>query len=140
MSAGTGVRHSEFNASKSEGVHFLQIWLLPDRNGHAPGYEQKFFAPAGLEGKLRLIASPDGRDGSVTLHQDARLYATKLDGAAGVTHALAPGRRAYVHMARGTAQVNGTRLTAGDGAKIENESRVQLGGGQAAELLLFDLP
>jgi len=140
MSAGTGVRHSEFNASNSELVHFLQIWILPDRNGHAPGYEQKHFTPAELNGNLRVIASPDGREGSVTIHQDALLYAAKLDGAESATHTLAPGRRAYVHVARGALNLNGSRLVAGDGARIENESHLRLEQGQDAEALLFDLP
>jgi len=140
MSAGTGVRHSEFNASATEPVHFLQIWILPDRNGHAPGYEQKHFAPAELDGKLRLIASPDGRDGSVTLHQDAQLYAARLDGDQGVTQPLAPGRCAYVHLARGALTLNGTPLQAGDGARIEQETQLRFEQGRGAEVLLFDLP
>jgi len=140
MSAGTGVRHSEFNASKSELVHFLQIWILPKTNGIAPGYEQKHFAPADLTGKLRLIASPDGREGSVTIHQDALLYATKLDSDTGVAHSLAPGRRAYIHVARGTVALNGTSLAAGDGARVEQEASLQLSNGKAAEVLVFDLP
>ena len=140
MSAGTGVRHSEFNASKSELVHFLQIWILPDRNGHAPGYEQKHFDPTELNGKLRVVASPDGRDGSVTIHQNALLLAAKLDGAQSVTHTLAPGRKAYLHLARGALTVNGTPLTTGDGAYIENEAEIELSSGRSAEALLFDLP
>ena len=140
MSAGTGVRHSEFNASKSELVHFLQIWILPRTNGIAPGYEQKHFAPADLAGRLRLIASPDGRDGSVTIHQDALLYATKLDGTMSVSHTLAAGRRAYVHVARGSVALNGTPLSVGDGARIEKEPHVQLDNGRDAEVLVFDLP
>ena len=140
MSAGTGVRHSEFNASKAEPVHFLQIWILPKTAGIAPGYEQKHFAPAELTGRLRIIASPDGRDGSVTIHQDAFLYAAKLTGGAHVTHGLAPGRCAYVHVARGAVVLNGTLLTAGDGARIEQESSLQLSNGQASEVLVFDLP
>jgi redox-sensitive bicupin YhaK (pirin superfamily) len=121
-------------------VHFLQIWILPDRNGHAPGYEQKRFDPADLDGTLRLIASPDGRDGSVTIHQDARLYATRLDGMQRLAHALAPGRRAWVHVARGALAVNGIPLAAGDGARVEQESRLRLEDGRAAEVLVFDLP
>ncbi len=140
MSAGTGVRHSEFNASATEPVHFLQIWIVPQANGIAPGYEQKHFAPAELNDRLRLIASPDGRDGSVTIHQDARIYATRLDGSDSVVHALAAGRRAYAHVARGTVTVNGRRLAAGDGARIENEPTVQLDHGHGAEVLVFDLP
>ncbi len=140
MSAGTGVRHSEFNASKSELVHFLQIWILPMTHGIAPGYEQKYFAPADLAGRLRLIASPNGRDGSVTIHQDALLYATKLDGMMNVSHTLADGRRAYVHVARGQLRLNGATLVAGDGARIENETRLRLEQARDAEVLVFDLP
>lgn len=140
MSAGTGVRHSEYNASKSEPAHFLQIWILPQANGITPGYEQKYFEPAQLDGRLRVVASPDGRDGSVVIHQDALLYATKLDGAVEVTYPLVQGRHAYVQVARGRVSVNGQPLAAGDGARIENESRIHLGDGQAAEVLLFDLP
>jgi redox-sensitive bicupin YhaK (pirin superfamily) len=140
MSAGTGVRHSEYNASKTEQVHFLQIWILPDRAGHAPGYEQKHFPPAVLDGKLRVIASPDGRDGSVTIHQDALLFSTRLDNAQAVTHALAPGRRAWVQVARGQVTVNGAVLSAGDGARLENEPAVALTHGEGAEVLVFDLP
>jgi redox-sensitive bicupin YhaK (pirin superfamily) len=140
MSAGTGVRHSEFNASNSELVHFLQIWILPDRNGHTPGYEQKHFSPAKLDGALRLIASPDGRNGSVTIHQDARLYALKLDGKQHVSHELVSGRRAYVHAARGALQLNGRSLAAGDGALVEDETELLFEQGHNAEALLFDLP
>ena len=140
MSAGTGVRHSEYNASQSEPVHFLQIWIVPQTNGIAPGYEQKHFAPADLNGRLRLIASPDGRDGSVRLHQDALLYATKLNGGANVSHTLGAGRRAYVQVARGSVSVNGKVLVAGDGARVENEIPLRLDQGQDAEVLIFDLP
>jgi redox-sensitive bicupin YhaK (pirin superfamily) len=140
MSAGTGVRHSEYNASKTDLVHFLQIWILPKSNGIAPGYEQKHFAPEDLNGRLRLIASPDGRDGSVTIHQDAFLYTTTLTGKANVTHPFAPGRKAYIHVARGEVTVNGQMLTAGDGVKIEKENQVTLSTSGAGEALLFDLP
>jgi redox-sensitive bicupin YhaK (pirin superfamily) len=140
MSAGTGVRHSEYNASKSAPAHFLQIWILPQANGIAPGYEQKHFEPAQLDGRLRVVASPDGRDGSVVIHQDAVLYAAKLDGAAEVTYPLPPGRRAYVHVARGRVVVNGQPLAAGDGARIEHEPVLRLDNGHAAEVLVFDLP
>jgi redox-sensitive bicupin YhaK (pirin superfamily) len=140
MSAGTGVRHSEYNASNNERVHFLQIWILPKATGIAPDYEQKHFTPTELDSKLRVVASPDGRDGSVTIHQDAYLYASRLANGAQVAHALAPGRRAYVHVARGSVAINGTPLTAGDGARIENETRVTLGNANGAEVLLFDLP
>jgi redox-sensitive bicupin YhaK (pirin superfamily) len=140
MSAGTGVRHSEYNASNNERVHFLQIWILPKATGIAPDYEQKHFTPTELDSKLRVVASPDGREGSVTIHQDAYLYASRLANGAQVAHALAPGRRAYVHVARGSVAINGTPLTAGDGARIENETRVTLGNANGAEVLLFDLP
>lgn len=140
MSAGSGVRHSEYNASDKDPVHFLQIWILPKVQGIKPGYEQKRFEPAELDGRLRLVASPDGRDGSVTIHQDASLYATKLAGGARVSHTLAPGRTAYVHVARGEVSVNAVRLSAGDGARLENEAAVALADGQAAEVLVFDLP
>ena len=140
MSAGTGVRHSEYNASPSEGVHFLQIWILPKTNGIAPGYEQKHFETGDLDGRLRIVASPDGRSGSVTIHQDATLYAARLNGGAAVSHALAPGRRAYVHIARGQVALNGMPLAAGDGARIEREPRLQLDNGRDAEVLVFDLP
>jgi hypothetical protein len=136
MSAGTGIRHSEFNHSQSEPVHFLQIWILPDRQGVKPGYEQKRI---GLDGQLRLVASPDGRDGSVTIHQDARVYAARLNGNE-VTHTLAPGRRAWLQVARGAVKLNGTTLHAGDGAGIENEPTLRLVAEGSAEVLLFDLP
>jgi redox-sensitive bicupin YhaK (pirin superfamily) len=140
MSAGTGVRHSEYNASKSELVHFLQIWILPEVNSIQPGYEQKHFEPEELDGQLRIIASPDGRDGSVTVHQDVLLYAAKLDAAQNALHTIAPGRRVYVHVARGSLQLNGLPLAAGDGARIENESLLRFEQGRGAEVLLFDLP
>jgi len=140
MSAGRGVRHSEFNPSKSAPVHFLQIWIEPARTGIDPGYEQKHVSATAKRGQLRLIASPDGRDGSVTVHQDATIYAALLDGAESARHDLAPGRRAYVHVARGAIHANGTGLAAGDAAMIEGETAIVLDHGQAAEVLLFDLP
>ena len=140
MSAGTGVMHSEFNASDEEGVHFLQIWIEPDRRGVEPGYEEKRFEPETKRGRLRLIASPDGADGSVTIHQDARLYSSLLDGADRVDHEVAPGRRAYVHVIRGEVEANGERLGAGDALKATGESRVRLENARGAEVLLFDLP
>lgn len=140
MSAGTGVRHSEYNPSRTEPVHFLQIWIEPDQNALAPSYEQKAFAPDDLDGRLRLIASPDGREGSVTIQQDARIYAVRLNGQGPVVHRLAPGRRAYVHLARGEAELNGQRLAAGDGAAIEAEADVRLTSPSSAEILIFDLP
>ena len=140
MSAGTGVRHSEFNPSRKEGVHFLQIWIEPKFTGIRPSYEEKQFGPEQKKGQLRLIASPDGRDGSVTIHQDARVYAALLGGQDAVTHAVEPGRRAYVHVARGTVKVNGTTLHGGDGIKAERLPAIELTDGIDAEVLLFDLP
>jgi redox-sensitive bicupin YhaK (pirin superfamily) len=139
MSAGTGVSHSEFNPSANEGVHFLQIWIEPNQYGVAPGYEQKNFTREEKKGRLRLIASPDGAEGSVRIHQDARVYASVLEDGDAVTYALPSGRQAYVHVARGSVQLNGTELTAGDGAKISAEKELRLSGGQAAEVLLFDM-
>jgi redox-sensitive bicupin YhaK (pirin superfamily) len=140
MSAGTGVRHSEFNPSRDERVHFLQIWIEPKITGVAPGYEEKQFGPAEKKGQLRLIASPDGREGSVTIHQDAYVYASMLDGKDAVTHRLAPGRRAYLHVARGSVRAGNTPLKTGDGARIESESSIELKDGREAEVLVFDLP
>jgi redox-sensitive bicupin YhaK (pirin superfamily) len=139
MSAGSGVRHSEFNASSAELVHFLQIWIEPNVSGIAPGYEEKHFKAADKRGRLRLVASSDGREGSVTIHQDAAVYAALLNGDERVTHALAPGRKAYAHVARGSVTVNGARLTAGDAAKISGEAAVLMTDGANAEILLFDL-
>lgn len=140
MSAGTGVAHSEFNASKTDPVHFLQIWIVPDRAGHAPGYEQKAFSTEERQGKLRLVASPDGRDGSLTIHQDATLRAGLLAAGETATYALPAGRSAYVHVARGTVTLNGERLGAGDAAAIEESGELVLTGVDAGEVLLFDLP
>jgi hypothetical protein len=140
MTAGTGVRHSEYNASRTEPVHFLQIWILPRAQGLVPGYEQKRFEPAELAGRLRLVASPDGRDSSVTIHQDAQLYASRLGSGEHVSYTLAPGRRAYVHVARGAVTLNSARLAAGDGAGVSSESALTLAAEEPAEVLLFDLP
>ena len=140
MSAGRGVRHSEYNPSPEEAVHFLQIWIEPAVKGVEPGYEQKHFAPADRTGRLRLIASPDGAEGSVSIHQDARVYATLLDGKGRLAHPLGKSRSAYVHVARGDVTVNGERLREGDGAKITGVEAVELTQGKAAEVLLFDLP
>lgn len=140
MSAGTGVAHSEFNPSPTEPVHFLQIWIEPDKRGIRPSYEQKRFEPQEKRGRLRLIASPDARDGSVTIHQDAYVYAGLLDGDERAEHKLAPGRRAYVHVVRGNITVNGRALTAGDAAKLEEVPAVTLEQASGAEVLLFDLP
>ena len=139
MSAGTGVTHSEYNPSPKNGVHFLQIWIEPENTGIKPSYEQKFFGPEEKRGKLRLLASPDGRDGSVTVHQDAELYAALIDGAEKVTHTLEDGRRAYVHVARGAVTVNGQALGSGDALKIDGEKQVVIEKGDNAEVLLFDL-
>jgi redox-sensitive bicupin YhaK (pirin superfamily) len=140
MSAGRGVQHSEFNHAKDAATHFLQIWIEPSVRGIAPSYEQKRFEAAEKRGRLRLVASPDGADGSVQLHQDARLYAALIDGAERASHALAPGRRAYVHLVRGKLAVNGTPLGAGDAAKLAGVSEIVLDKGESAEALLFDLP
>lgn len=140
MSAGTGVRHSEFNASHEAPVHFLQIWILPESPGGAPGYEQKQFAPAGLAGQLRVLASPDARDGSLRLHQDASISAALLDGPQRIVQPLPAGRKTYLQVARGSLQVNGVAVSAGDGVRIEHEPRLELTSGQSAEVLVFDLP
>jgi quercetin 2,3-dioxygenase len=139
MSAGTGVAHSEFNASDRDPVHFLQIWIEPNVRGVKPSYEEKRFDDASKRGQLRLIASPDGRDGSVTIHQDAYLYAALVDGAEVVTHAPAAGRKTYVHVVRGDVTVNGNPLTHGDALKVAGEQSVRLEQGRDAEVLLFDL-
>jgi redox-sensitive bicupin YhaK (pirin superfamily) len=140
MSAGTGILHSEYNASKEEPLHFLQIWLQPARRGLTPGYEQKTFPYEEKRGRLRLVASPDGADGSLKIHQDARLFVTILQRGERVEHALGEERAAYVQVARGRVRVNGDPLAAGDGAAIEQEARVRLeGDGDEAEVLLFDL-
>jgi redox-sensitive bicupin YhaK (pirin superfamily) len=140
MSAGTGVMHSEFNPSRTELVHLLQIWIEPAVKGVRPSYEEKQFGPAEKRGRLRLIASADGREGSVTIHQDASVYAALLDGEERVTHQLASGRRAYVHVARGSVNVNGAELKAGDAGKIEDDASIKLDHARSAEVLLFDLP
>jgi redox-sensitive bicupin YhaK (pirin superfamily) len=139
MSAGTGVTHSEFNASKSEQLHFLQIWLLPAKAGIAPGYEEKNFSAADKQGRLRLIASPDGSDGSVTIHTDAKVYAGLLDAGQSAQLPLAKGRGAWVHVARGEAKVNGRAVSAGDGVALEDEAVLKVEGVQGAEVLVFDL-
>ena len=141
MSAGTGIRHSEFNGSPKEPVHFLQIWLLPDRPGHRPTYEQKAFPAEERRRRLRLVASPDGAQGSTTIHQDARVFATLLADGQAVELPLAAGRHAWVQVARGEVEVNGRRLAHGDGAAISGEPLLQLTGrgAEEAELLIFDL-
>ncbi|MBK6846016.1 MAG: pirin family protein [Proteobacteria bacterium] len=139
MSAGSGITHSEFNASPDEPVHLLQIWLLPTERGIEPGYEQKAFARADQAGRLQLLASPDGRAGSVTIHTDALLYAGRFDQGATSELALAEGRHAWVQLARGRARINGQELQAGDGAALSDVRALQLEGLDASELLIFDL-
>ena len=139
MSAGTGVRHSEFNASASEPVHFLQIWILPERAGLAPGYEQRAFPDAEKGGRLRLVASRDGAEGSLTVHQDARILATLLAPGEEVRHPLAPGRHTWVQVVSGEVEVEGERLSAGDGAAISSAPEVAIRGVRDAEVLLLDL-
>ena len=142
MSAGTGVTHSEYNASSTDPVHFLQIWLIPGQRGMAPSYEQKSFSREDKRGLLRVVASPTGTDGSVTLHADATLYAGVFEPAQAARLELAPGRHAWVHVARGSATINGERLVAGDGAAISGELAVSVHGpdsGEAGEVLVFDL-
>jgi len=139
MSAGTGVTHSEFNASKTEPVHLYQIWMMPDKRGHKPAYDQKNFTEAEKRGKLRLLASPDGRQGSVKIRQDNDLYATVLGAGDSVKHALRPERHVYVQVARGSVNLNGKPLETGDGAAISAEKSVELTGIEDAEVLLFDL-
>jgi redox-sensitive bicupin YhaK (pirin superfamily) len=139
MSAGTGVTHSEFNASRKDPVHFLQIWIVPDEGGIAPSYEQKTFSQAEKAGRLRLVASPDGADASVLLHADARLYAGVFAAGESAEHVVAPGRHAWVHVVRGRARINGTELSAGDAAALSEERTVRIEGIDAAEVLVFDL-
>jgi len=139
MSAGTGVTHSEFNASKTEPVHLLQIWMFPERKGIKPSYEQKMFSEADKRSRLRLVASPDGRDGSVTIHQDNELYATVLRKGDQVRNELKPERHAWVQVARGSVKLNGQELAEGDGAAISEEKAIELTGVKDAEVLLFDL-
>jgi redox-sensitive bicupin YhaK (pirin superfamily) len=139
MSAGTGVTHSEFNASDSEPVHFLQIWVLPEKHGLQPSYEQKAFPDEEKRGRLRLVGSRDGRDGSVTIHQDVDLYATRLGAGDSVDHELAEGRKGWVQIAQGSAVLNGERLHPGDGMAIEGPAPIILSGVSEAELLLFDM-
>jgi redox-sensitive bicupin YhaK (pirin superfamily) len=139
MSAGTGVTHSEYNPSPSEAVHFLQIWILPERQGIAPGYEQRTFPSTEKEGRLRLVASRTGRDGSVTVHQDVDVLAAELASGRSLVHALRPGRHAWVQVARGAVTVNDTALGQGDGAALSDERAVELRATRPSEVLLFDL-
>jgi quercetin 2,3-dioxygenase len=139
MSAGKGIRHSEFNASRSEPVHLLQIWIIPERRGLEPGYEEKSFPAEEKRGRLRLVASRDGREGSVKIHQDASLYATILGKGQRVAHELAAGRLAWVQVAKGSALLNGEDLEAGDGAALDVSGTLELEGARDAEVLLFDM-
>ena len=140
MSAGSGIRHSEFNPSSGEPVHFLQIWIQPNAFSIAPSYEEKRFPDAEKRGQLRLVASPDRAQGSVLIHQDARLYVGMFDGEERAELPLAAGRRAYVHVARGALEANGVALAAGDALKVTDANVVTLNGGRDAEVLVFDLP
>jgi redox-sensitive bicupin YhaK (pirin superfamily) len=139
MSAGSGVRHSEFNASRNDPVHFLQIWIIPERRGIEPSYEQKTFSDADKRGRLRLVGSRDGRDGSVTIHQDVDFYATVLGDGDTVAHELKPGRVAWVQVARGTVTLNGEQLYSGDGVAVEEAGKLVLTGTSEAEVLVFDM-
>lgn len=139
MSAGTGVMHSEFNHQADAPTHFLQIWIIPSQRGIAPGYEQKHFGTEAKRGRLALVASPDGAEGSVTIHADARIRAGLFDGAERAELALDPRRIAYVHLARGTLRVNDRELHAGDALRLDGETALVLEGGEAAEVLVFDL-
>ncbi|MBL6431814.1 MAG: pirin family protein [Alphaproteobacteria bacterium] len=139
MSAGTGIRHSEYNHSKDAPVHFLQIWILPERGGLEPGYEQKTFPLKDRDGRLVLLGSRDGGDGSVTIHQDVALYGTLLKPQASVSHALAEGRKAWIQLVRGTVSVNGRTLEAGDGLGLDTAGALSITAQEDAELLLFDL-
>lgn len=139
MSAGTGIRHSEFNASREELVHFLQIWIIPHRQGVTPRYQQRRFEEAEKRGKLRLIISPDGAEDSLSVYQDARVYAGLFDGPERQVLTLPENRFAYIHVARGALEVNGQRLSAGDGARLRRVRELAFGAGENAEVLVFDL-
>ncbi len=140
MSAGRGVQHSEFNHEKQGETHFLQIWIEPAVRGIEPGYEEKHFDTASKRGQLRLVASSDGRDGSVLIHQDASIYAGLFDGDEAATLDVATGRRVYVHVARGAVHIDGQRLDTGDAAKLTNQGSIRIDAGERAEVLVFDLP
>jgi redox-sensitive bicupin YhaK (pirin superfamily) len=139
MTAGTGIRHSEFNPSATEPVHFYQIWILPDRAGHRPSYDQKSFPQAERQGRLRLVASPDGRDGSLTIHQDAEVFRSSLEEGQQVAHSLRSGRHAWLQILRGAVQLNGVALAAGDGAAVSDEAGLAITAAGPAEVMLFDL-
>jgi quercetin 2,3-dioxygenase len=140
MTAGTGIRHSEFNASPTELVHFYQIWILPDRPGHRPSYAQKTFPQAEREGQLRMVASPDGRDGSLTIHQDAEVFLSSLEARQEIMHPLRPGRHAWLQVLRGAVRMGDVGLAAGDGAAVSDEPMMAITTAGPAEVLLFDLP
>lgn len=139
MTAGTGIQHSEFNPSKTEPLHLMQIWILPDRKGLKPGYRQKKFSDAEKSGRWQLAASPNGADGSLIIHQDARLFVSRLDKGQAVRHDLVRGRAAFLHVATGSATVNGQKLIAGDAISLEDETAVLANGNETGELLMFDL-
>ena len=139
MSAGTGITHSEFNPSQTEGVHFLQIWIVPNRKRVQPRYQQKHFPAEEKRAKLRLIISPQGDDGSLSVYQDARVYAGLFDGAENYDFAVSPGRYTYVHVARGKIDLNGVALNEGDGVRVRNERKLSFSKGENAEVLVFDL-
>nr|WP_314899306.1 pirin family protein [uncultured Deefgea sp.] len=139
MSAGTGVRHSEFNPSATEQTHLLQIWILPSRKGDAPSYEEKEFSDADKRGQLRLVASPDGEHASVTIHQDVKLYAGLFDGSENAEMPIQMGRKLYVHLARGEAEINGLPLAAGDALMLTHENQLTIQHGKQAEVLVFDV-
>ncbi len=139
MSAGTGVAHSEYNHSAQDKVHFLQIWIVPDRSGHPPRYQQKLFDTASKRGRLALVLSPEGDEGSLQIHQDARVYAGLFDGDESATLDLPAGRYAYVHVARGSVELNGVRYDEGDGLRLRDPGALRFGGGRQAEVLVFDL-
>ncbi len=139
MTAGTGVRHSEFNASETDPVHFLQIWILPEKNGLKPSYEQKAFTAEEKRGQLRLVGSRDGRDGTVTIHQDVDLYASLLDDGESVSHEFAEGRYGWLQVARGSVSLDGNTLSAGDGVALKDASQIKIDGVDDAEILLFDM-
>jgi redox-sensitive bicupin YhaK (pirin superfamily) len=139
MSAGSGILHSEFNPSKTEPVHLYQIWLFPRQKGVAPSYEQRAFPEAEKQGRLRVVASPDGRDGSLTIGQDASVFLSLLDANQRVTHELTPGRHAWLQVLRGSVNLNGNALVAGDGVAVSDENALSVGATEASEVMLFDL-
>ena len=140
MTAGSGIRHSEFNASTDEPVHLYQVWLLPDRPGLPPRYDQRTFAEAERRGRFRVVASPDGRDGSLLIHQDAEVFLATLEPGESANHAFAPGRHGWLQVLRGSAQLNGKPLSAGDGAALSDEPALTVNGDGPCEVMLFDLP